>query len=347
MPVGGAPFDRLHAGGQFIMRRDTIAALSLDQGGERPALSLYLNVGAKDYALRGRHTRLERVRMAANLRHATHDALNAAFEGGRAQGALGLPFEEELHTLWRLALALEASRGKPSVNTANLDFVFRVEEGRVAIEARKRGAPLDKLVSELMILANTTWGELLAERDVAAIYRVQASGKVRMSVQPMPKAWGRDLRLVSLACAATSIGSTVFSSAAALRGSARVAATPQRCCLRCALSSSPRALRRLYHRARNPTVAALARAGACPSMPTERCCGKGTHRPGCRRCGALPSCGTEPGSRCGWRLCAIPIERSVASWVRVRFAHFLPDGRGAQKPGCGAREQTALRPIKG
>jgi len=167
-----------------MLPEDAIAPLSLDEGTERPVLSLYLNVGARDYALRGRHTRLERIRVAANLRHATHDALNAAFEGGREAGPLGLAFEEELHTLWRLALALEAGRGKPSVNAGNLDFVFRVEEGRVAIEARKRGAPLDKLVSELMILANTTWGEVLAERDVAAIYRVQASGKVRMSVHP-------------------------------------------------------------------------------------------------------------------------------------------------------------------
>ena len=62
--------------------------------------------------------------------------------------------------------------------------MFHVEQGRVRIETRKRGAPLDKLVAELMILANTTWGELLAERDVAAIYRVQSSGKVRMSVHP-------------------------------------------------------------------------------------------------------------------------------------------------------------------
>jgi exoribonuclease-2 len=161
---------------------DVIAPLSLDEGGERPALSLYLVVGAKDFALRGRHTRLERVRVAANLRHAEHDALNAAFEGGRKEGSLGLAFEEELHTLWQLALALEARRGKASVGMANLDYLFRVEQGRVAIEARKRGAPLDKLVSELMILANTTWGEVLAEHDVAAIYRVQASGKVRMSV---------------------------------------------------------------------------------------------------------------------------------------------------------------------
>ncbi len=171
-----------------MLPEDTIAPLSLDEGGEHPAVSLYLNVGARDFALRGRHTRLERIRMAANLRHTEHDALNAAFEGGRQGGPgftpTGLPFEEELHLLWQLALALEARRGKPSVSTANLDYVFRVEQGRVAIEARKRGAPLDKLVSELMILANTTWGEVLAEHDVAAIYRVQSSGKVRMSVHP-------------------------------------------------------------------------------------------------------------------------------------------------------------------
>jgi exoribonuclease-2 len=67
-----------------------------------------------------------------------------------------------------------------------VDYVFRVAAGRVAIEPRRRGAPLDKLVAELMILANATWGELLAERDVAAIYRVQSTGKVRMSVHPEP-----------------------------------------------------------------------------------------------------------------------------------------------------------------
>jgi exoribonuclease-2 len=163
---------------------DAVARLSLDEGHVRPVVSLYLNVGAKDFALRGRHTKLELVRVAANLRHTGHDALNAAFDAAGAvnPARLGLAFEEELHTLWQLALALEARRGKPSVNAANLDYVFRVENERVVIEARKRGAPLDKVVSELMILANTSWGEQLAEKDIAGIYRVQSSGKVRLSV---------------------------------------------------------------------------------------------------------------------------------------------------------------------
>ena len=164
-----------------MLPEDAIDCLSLDEGSERPVVSLYLVVAASDFALRGRHTKLERVRIAANLRHAEHDALNAAFEKGER---IGLPLEQELLTLWQLALALEKRRGRPSVNAANLDYVFRVEDGRVAIEARKRGAPLDKAVAELMILANTSWGELLAEKDLAGIYRVQSSGKVRLSVHP-------------------------------------------------------------------------------------------------------------------------------------------------------------------
>jgi exoribonuclease-2 len=167
-------------GAKFTMLpEDVIARYSLDAGAEHAAVSLYLNVSASDFSLRGHHTRLERVRIAANLRHGEIAALDAAFAEERSTG---LPHEEALRTLWRFAEALERRRGKAAVNAALLDYHFRIEDGRVRIEPRRRGAPLDKLVSELMILANATWGELLAERDVAALYRVQSSGKVRMSV---------------------------------------------------------------------------------------------------------------------------------------------------------------------
>jgi exoribonuclease-2 len=163
---------------------DALAALSLDEARERPALSLYLNVSARNLTVRGRHSRIERVPVAANLRHATHEALNAAFESGLPGARSGLPFEEELRTLWRLAETLEAKRGKPSAGAGQTEYTFRVDGGRVAIEPRKRGSPLDKTVAELMILANSTWGELLAERDLAGLYRVQSTGKVRLSVHP-------------------------------------------------------------------------------------------------------------------------------------------------------------------
>ena len=160
---------------------EIVERFSLRQDGERPVASIYFNVDEGDWSVRGRHSRLERMRIAANLRLGESDALNKAFDDG---ARAGLRYEDELRTLWHLAGALEARRGKPSVNAAIPDFVFRVEDGRVRITPRRRGSPLDKLVSELMILANGSWGELLAEREVAAIYRVQTSGKVRMSAHP-------------------------------------------------------------------------------------------------------------------------------------------------------------------
>ena len=158
---------------------DVVERYSLDHGTGRPAVSLYLDVAEEGGEIRGRSTRLESLPIAANLRHAQYDALNTAFEQG---ASAGLPYEDELRALWRFAGALEARRGKPSTAAGALDYTFRVEDDRVQILPRKRGAPLDKLVSEMMILANATWGTLLAERDVAAIYRVQSTGKVRLSV---------------------------------------------------------------------------------------------------------------------------------------------------------------------
>jgi exoribonuclease-2 len=167
-----------------MLPEDVISAYSLDGGQARPSFSLYLDVALSDGTVKGHSSRIERINVAANLRHSQCEALNAAFESGtRAE----LPFEDELCMLWRFAKAREQKRGRPSATAAMLDYSFYIEEGgRVRIEPRRRGSPLDKLVSEMMILANTTWGALLAERDVAAIYRVQSTGKVRLSVHPEP-----------------------------------------------------------------------------------------------------------------------------------------------------------------
>jgi exoribonuclease-2 len=164
-----------------MLPADVIERFSLDAGGERAAFSLYVDV--VDGEVRGRHSRLELVPVVANLRHAQYDVLNDAFEAGTQAG---LAHEEDLRALWRVAQALEAKRGRPSAGQSTLDYSFSVEQGKVRILPRKRGAPLDKLVAEMMILANTSWGELLAERDIAAIYRVQSTGKVRLSVHPEP-----------------------------------------------------------------------------------------------------------------------------------------------------------------
>lgn len=167
-------------GHKITMLPDSVVkTFSLDAGSERPAVSIYFNVAASDLSIRGHHSRLERVRVAGNLRHRDYESLNTLLP---ERGKAGLEFEAELGILWQFANALELKRGKPSVNANMVDYNFDVAGENVRIQARKRGAPLDKLVAELMILANSTWGGFLAERDVAALYRVQSSGKVRMSV---------------------------------------------------------------------------------------------------------------------------------------------------------------------
>jgi exoribonuclease-2 len=97
----------------------------------------------------------------------------------------------ELRVLWKLARRYAEARGKADIE--RVDYSFEVdwdaatavpEPGRVRIVPRLRGSPLDKLVAELMIRVNATWGELLANADAAGLYRVQSGGKVKMSTRP-------------------------------------------------------------------------------------------------------------------------------------------------------------------
>ena len=90
-------------------------------------------------------------------------------------------FGEELLLLHRFAVALERQRGKDVNRPQRTDYSFYVEDDRVRIVPRKRGAPLDKLVSELMIMVNSEWGRVLDEAGVPGLYRTQAGGKVKMS----------------------------------------------------------------------------------------------------------------------------------------------------------------------
>lgn len=157
---------------------------SLSADGDRPALSMYLDLGP-ELEVRGSETRLERVRIAANLRH---DALEAQFnEATLAEGRRDYPFAEELTLLWALANRLQAARGKESENEqARVDYNFYVVDDRVTITERRRGSPVDKVVAELMIQVNQAWGRQLAEAGFAAIYRAQGASGVRMTTVPSP-----------------------------------------------------------------------------------------------------------------------------------------------------------------
>lgn len=161
-----------------------IARFTLAEGRTCPALSLYLDVRGDDFTVENRHTCVECVPIAANLRHHAVEALDAAFLAGNVP--MDIPFAGELKTLWKFALALEQARGKQTAATERPDYNFQIENNRVIITERKRGTPLDKLVAGLMIAVNSTWGKLLDEHGIAAVYRVQSNGKVRMTALAAP-----------------------------------------------------------------------------------------------------------------------------------------------------------------
>ena len=163
---------------------------TLAAGRDCPALSLYLTV-TPEFEIAAHESRLDVVSIAANLRH--HDIEPLFNEETLAAGLPDFPFHDELKTLWQLANACEGRRGKPSAMQGVHDYNFGIagdladpESCRVEISERKRGSPLDKLVAELMIVANSTWGGLLAEKGIPAIYRAQTAGKVRMTTSPLP-----------------------------------------------------------------------------------------------------------------------------------------------------------------
>ena len=163
-----------------------VGQFTLAAGRTAPAVSLYLDV-ASDLRLLGHSTRLERVTIADNLRH--HDIEPVFNETTLAEGLPDFAYRDELKLLWEFAEVLAAGRGKTSDNNDRKDYNFSIDwdaagvdgPGMVTISERPRGSPLDTLVAELMILANTTWGALLRDAGIPALYRVQTGGKVRMS----------------------------------------------------------------------------------------------------------------------------------------------------------------------
>ncbi|MEY4346434.1 MAG: hypothetical protein RL032_2266, partial [Pseudomonadota bacterium] len=189
---------------------DVVQTYTLQAGRDCPAVSLYVSFDEATLEIKGSETKLERVPIAHNLRHDQLDAvvtepwlLDSAFEHEKTPQPLP-SLREQLSFLYRLAKDLKSKReivrGKPETFNRP-DYNFRLVENQghepdgsetVLISTRQRGAPLDLIVAEAMILANSTWGSWMAELGVPGIYRSQASlapgVKVRMGTKALPHA---------------------------------------------------------------------------------------------------------------------------------------------------------------
>ena len=198
-------------GNKITMLPDhVVQTYTLQEGRDCPAVSLYLRVNESTLDILESETRVEQVFIAANLRHDMLD--DVVTEAWLANPATELPAGKDipqmphaqLAFLYRLAQQRKAQRevvrGKPE-NFNRPDYNFRVitlddqapkGDERVEISQRHRGAPLDLMVAEAMILANSTWGQWLADLGVPGIYRSQASllpgVKVRMGTKALPHA---------------------------------------------------------------------------------------------------------------------------------------------------------------
>lgn len=189
---------------------DVVQSYTLQEGRDCPAVSLYATFDEATLALQNTQTRVERVPIAANLRHDQLDAIvteawlnDDSFTHAAGVVEPAMP-RAQLAFLFRLAQHLKAQRevvrGKPE-NFNRPDYNFRLTgndgqepkgDEQVHISIRQRGAPLDLMVAEAMILANSTWGNWMAELGVPGIYRSQASllpgVKVRMGTKALPHA---------------------------------------------------------------------------------------------------------------------------------------------------------------
>ena len=198
-------------GHKITMLPDSVVqTYTLDAGKACPALSVYVSFDEDSLQLQSSVTRLEQVPITANLRHDKLDHIvteawlsDASFAHDDASLDAGLP-RAELQFMHRLARHLKSKRelvrGKPE-QFNRPDFNFRVDgvgdsgprgDEPVHLSIRPRGAALDLIVAEAMILANSTWGQWLADLGVPGLYRSQASLapgiKVRMGTRALPHA---------------------------------------------------------------------------------------------------------------------------------------------------------------
>ena len=174
-------------GGKITMLPDEwVAAFSLDEGKTQPAVSIYFDVDA-EWRVGRPECKIERVAIADNLRIQTiepHFNRETGLEGGNA-----FPHHDDLAWFYRLAVELQKQRGKYELDRPpQYDYgIELLSDGQVQISRRERGSPIDTLVSEMMILANSTWAEMLHDNGLPGLFRVQpALGKVRMSTKSEP-----------------------------------------------------------------------------------------------------------------------------------------------------------------
>ena len=209
-------------GGKITMLpSEVVDVFSLQEGGYRPALSLYVTLNAQgEIDLTTTHSQIEKVMIQRNLR--LHEIEDIVTQESLNEPDVGnIPMHQELAILWLGAQSLFKSRqetrvkngqrpeviGPPDPNSLPRDFHFTITDEKhlsipadvlfkhplddshwqVSISSRQRGSVTDLIVAEWMIFSNQTWGGLLANHELPAIFRAQQGwGPQRTRMQTTP-----------------------------------------------------------------------------------------------------------------------------------------------------------------
>ena len=155
---------------------EVVQAYTLIEGRDCPAVSLYVTFDEATLE-RARPARPGSSACRSRPTCATTSSTRVITEASLARRGAGRlrasPPNWPSPSAWRAHLKAqrEVVRGKPE-NFNRPDYNFRLEgndggephgDEQVPISTRQRGAPLDLIVAEAMILANSTWGGWLAE----------------------------------------------------------------------------------------------------------------------------------------------------------------------------------------
>ncbi|BCG49485.1 RNB domain-containing ribonuclease [Candidatus Profftella armatura (Diaphorina cf. continua)] len=180
-----------------MLPSNIIDKFSLNEGKTRAALSLYSILNPIDWSLVSTKTRVEMISIVSNLRNnylnslITEEILNS--------GEGEYPHKNDIAILWKWAKSLEKKRmikrksfGLKSKKNDKIDFNFSVKNNIVTITSYKRDTSINKIISELMIFANSNWGKLISNHNIPGIYRAQggceytSKTQVRMITHPAP-----------------------------------------------------------------------------------------------------------------------------------------------------------------
>jgi exoribonuclease II len=174
-----------------------VDAFTLQENKVCAAISMYMQVDHQ-FNISNIHTKVNAIHVKHNLRY---DKLDQIITEDAIINQTGdYLYKKELDNLWHFSNHLYQLRQVARQNFGlrpesghQTDYAFNIfeENGveKVDIKKRMRGAPLDKIVAELMILANSTWAQQLSDVGLMAMFRTQKSWgtmRTRMQAQIAP-----------------------------------------------------------------------------------------------------------------------------------------------------------------